>query len=74
MIEMYTFEYNYLDKRQHRRGKTTIRYGKDKAKQLYSELLEKLKNKEVSAPIELPHIIKLVDGETKLVDAEKEFK
>ena len=49
MIEMYTFEYNYLDKRQHRRGKTTIRYGKDKAKQLYSELLEKMKNKEVSA-------------------------
>ena len=73
MIEMYNFEYSYYDKRHFRKGRTIVRYGKDKAGKLYQELLTKMKNKDVSAPIELPHITKLVAGEIKLVDGDKEF-
>ena len=73
MIEIYNFEYSYYDKRHFRKGRIIVRYGKDKASKLYQELLDKMKNKDAKAPIELPHITKLVDGETKLVDEEKEF-
>ena len=72
MVE-YHIEYQYRNKRGYLGGREITKYTLESARAELIKLLDKMKAGDSNAPISIPHITKLVDGDAKLVDIKSEF-